>query len=405
MKAVRAVVFWCHLIVGVLVAAVVVVMSATGVLLTYQKQIQSWADTRGLAGGPTIANASRSSLDSVIARVAASTGTAPTAVTIRTARDAPLEVTLGRERRVFVDAYTGRVLGEGSPRTRNFFRTVTAWHRTLGAAGENRALGRAITGFANAGFLFILLSGLFLWWPRTWTRTRLRNVALFRRRMSGKARNFNWHNTIGVWSFLPLVAIAGSGVVMSYPWANALVYRVMGEQPPQQQQAPAASTAAPGGTRAPKEASSAPMSATLPLDAAVAAGIERMPDWRAISIQLPSPSAQTLTVSLDAGAGGQPQRRGSLVINRANATPVRWEPFSAQTPGRRLRSMLRFAHTGELLGPVGQTIAGVVSLGAVVLAWTGVALALRRLITRRRRSTRVAANTRPVPTSELDTAA
>jgi uncharacterized iron-regulated membrane protein len=43
-------------------------------------------------------------------------------------------------------------------------------------------------------------------------------------------------------------------------------------------------------------------------------------------------------------------------------------------------SWLRFAHTGEIYGLLGQTVAGLVSLGAVVLVYTGMALALRRLV-------------------------
>jgi hypothetical protein len=39
---------------------------------------------------------------------------------------------------------------------------------------------------------------------------------------------------------------------------------------------------------------------------------------------------------------------------------------------------MRFAHTGEVLGIPGQTVAGLVSAGAVVLVWTGIALTLRR---------------------------
>ena len=48
------------------------------------------------------------------------------------------------------------------------------------------------------------------------------------------------------------------------------------------------------------------------------------------------------------------------------------------TLGRRLRMVLRFAHTGEVVGIVGQTIAGVVSAGASVLVYTGLALSWRR---------------------------
>lgn len=409
MKIVRKVVFWCHLSVGVLVASVVVLMSATGVLLTYQKQMQSWADTRGLAGGAPSAHAPRLSVDSLLARVQTATSAAPTAVLVRSDATAPVEVTLGRDRKAFVNAYTGAVLGAGSSGMRDFFRVVTAWHRTVGAAGDRRALGRSITGFANLGFFFIVLSGLFLWWPRTWTRARLRNIALFRRGTSGKARDFNWHNTIGVWSVVPLVAIVGSGIVMSYPWANALVYRVMGEQPPQQQQAPRGEGQVGGRgtgrvTSAGRERGEAP-AASLSVDSALAISAATMTDWRSISIQLPSPSAKTLTASIDGGTGGQPQLRGSLVIDRSTASISRWEPFSSQTPGRRLRSILRFVHTGEVLGLTGQTIAGLVSLGSLVLAWTGVVLALRRFVTWRRRAARGADEPRRVAVPELDTAA
>jgi hypothetical protein len=59
---------------------------------------------------------------------------------------------------------------------------------------------------------------------------------------------------------------------------------------------------------------------------------------------------------------------------------VRWEPFSSQSPGRRARSWLRFAHTGEVYGLFGQTVAGLVSAGGALLVWTGLSLALRRFL-------------------------
>ena len=52
--------------------------------------------------------------------------------------------------------------------------------------------------------------------------------------------------------------------------------------------------------------------------------------------------------------------------------------FDDLTRGRRWRSMLRFAHTGEVWGLTGQTMAGVASAAACVLVYTGFALAWRR---------------------------
>ena len=40
----RKTIFWLHLITGVSVAAVVVLMSFTGVILTYERQMAAWID-------------------------------------------------------------------------------------------------------------------------------------------------------------------------------------------------------------------------------------------------------------------------------------------------------------------------------------------------------------------------
>ena len=45
MKTVRTVLFWCHLVAGLVAGLIVLVMSVTGVLLTYEKQMLLWADT------------------------------------------------------------------------------------------------------------------------------------------------------------------------------------------------------------------------------------------------------------------------------------------------------------------------------------------------------------------------
>jgi hypothetical protein len=75
-----------------------------------------------------------------------------------------------------------------------------------------------------------------------------------------------------------------------------------------------------------------------------------------------------------------------LTLNRNTAHIEKWEPYASQSAGRRARTWLRFAHTGEVYGLTGQTFAGVVTGGAVVLVWTGLALAFRRLLAARKRS-------------------
>ena len=133
---------------------------------------------------------------------------------------------------------------------------------------------------------------------------------------------------------------------------------------------------------------------------------QQVTDWQSISLQLPTSAAAPLTFNIDRGNGGQPQKRAQLVLDRNSGEVVKWEPFSSFTRGRQLRSILRFAHTGEVLGVAGQTIAGIVSLGGAVLVITGLALAFRRLyawLTRRAKSRpRAVAVAEPLPDSVGD---
>jgi uncharacterized iron-regulated membrane protein len=114
------------------------------------------------------------------------------------------------------------------------------------------------------------------------------------------------------------------------------------------------------------------------LDAAYAQALAAVPAWRTMALRIPQASQPSIAVTVDEGFGGQPQFRHTLTIARADGVVETQEMFGDQSRGRRLRSWLRFAHTGEYYGLPGQTIAGIVSAGGVVLVYTGIALALRR---------------------------
>jgi uncharacterized iron-regulated membrane protein len=232
---IRSVLFWLHLAAGLAAGLVIFVMCVTGTLLMYERQIVEWAD-RGFRPEAPPAGAAALPVETLLARVRAADPASPlpSGVTRQADPAAPALVNLGRERSLYVDPYTGKILGEASPRVRAFFRAVTDWHRWLAAKGESRDRGRAATGASNLAFLFLVLSGIFLWLPRRWNRPQLRLRTWFRRGVSAKARDFNWHHVIGLWSWLPLVLIVATGVVMSYPWANALLFRLAGDTPPRQ---------------------------------------------------------------------------------------------------------------------------------------------------------------------------
>jgi uncharacterized iron-regulated membrane protein len=268
-----------------------------------------------------------------------------------------------------IHPYTGQVLGEGSKTVRAFFRAVTGWHRWLGAQDDERAAARAVTGACNLGFLFLVLSGLYLWVPRIWTRRQLRNVLWFRRGLSGKARDFNWHNVFGAWAAIPLALIVFSGVVLSYPWAGRLIYRLAGESPPERQGPPG------GGER--RSPGAVPLDG---LDRAWAVAERQEPGWRTITLRLPSEADAPVAFTIYRGQRGRPDLRAQLTVDRHSGGIVRWEPYSSQSRGQKLRGWLRWVHTGEAGGFPGQTLAGLASACGALLAWTGLSLAWRRCL-------------------------
>lgn len=373
MKRFRTVLFWCHLVCGVSAGLVVFVMSATGALLAFEKQIVAFAD-RGFRSAPPAANAAPRGPETFLPTLLAARPEAvPTSVTFRAAAEAPVTVGLAGGRLVYLDAYDGHVLGEGSRGVRSFFDVVEGLHRWLALAGAGRPPARLVTGIANLVFLFIVVSGLYLWLPRIWSKASVRAVAWFRGGLAGKARDFNWHNTIGLWSAIPLAVVVACAVPMSFSWGNDLVFRLAGEEPPKRPAGPPG-----GGSGGGRGATTADSAAWRGLDAAFARARTQVEGWRSLTVRVPGSPKAPLVVTIDSGTGGQPQRRGQLTVDRETGAVSKWEPFAANSAGRRARLWTRFLHTGEALGLAGQLVAGIASLGATVLVWTGLALAFRR---------------------------
>jgi uncharacterized iron-regulated membrane protein len=380
----RKVFFWMHLCTGSVAGLVVLIMSATGVLLAYERQINAWAD-RGFRHAAPSASAGRLPVETLLAGAKGKVTGTPTGLTLKSDREAPAALEFGRQRMVYLNPYTGEVLGEGAQGTRTFFQQVEQGHRFLAFSGASRATARTVTGVANLLFFFLVCSGIYLWWPRAWTRQYLRPAVWFRGGLRGKARDWNWHNTIGIWCAVPLFFIVLSGVVMSFPWANRLLFRMAGNEAPVQQ-GPGG-----GGGRENRRGGGEHRSSFEGLNALWARAEQQEPRWRSISMRLPGGGNAPVSFAIDAGDGGRPDLRSTLTLDRKTAVVKSWETFSSFNLGRQLRSWVRFGHTGEAGGVVGETVAGLASLGAAFLVWTGLALALRRLAAARARRARSAA--------------
>jgi uncharacterized iron-regulated membrane protein len=300
----------------------------------------------------------------------------PTAIVLRNQTEAAIQFSIGRSKTVYVDPYTGAVLGVSSERAHEFFLAVERLHRALGAPLGSKTVGHWLAAISNLLFGALILLGVILWMPRKWIRKAVRASIIFRTGLRGRARAWNWHNVIGIWCALPLLVIAVTGIVMSYSWANALLFRLAGSTP--------AATGREGGDRRPLgRQSTAGPEPNYDQMFTVARGLNS--GWHTITLNVARDASATVAAVIDTGTGGQPQKRSQYLLNRNTGALVKTSTFADGSLGQRLRAFVRFGHTGEYGGWPGQAIAAVASLGACVLVYTGLSLSLRRLAAKLKR--------------------
>lgn len=377
-------------------------LAVTGVILTYEAQLNEWA-LRDYRADPPSPGVAPLGLDDLIARVSGGTPAGlVTSAALRRDPRKPAVLGLDDGTTVYVDRFTGERLGNGDTRMRRFLRSVMYWHRWFALDGEYRIIGRTVVAIANLGFLFLLVSGIYLWWPSAGSRAAWKHALWFRPRLRGRARDYNWHKVIGFWSAVPLVIIVFSGATISYQWAADFVHRLAGDTPPFQQSPrpwqsetretpsvapdPATSSPATPGVFARELGSIRGRSAFVELQVLAAKAGAGTPEWRTLTIDLPESIHDPVVVTVDRGTGRQPSKREDLLFDRATGELVGRAGYPTFTRGFKIRRWLRFAHTGEVYGVVGQTIAGVVSLAVAVLVWTGLAMSWRRFFGPARRT-------------------
>lgn len=443
MKLFRKIFFWAHLVAGLVAGLSIAVMCVTGATLAFEKQLVAWAE-RDARRVEVPAGATRLPLDELARRVReANPDARPSGVTVSADPRDAVAFQLGRDSALYANPYTGEVRAPASTKMHDFMHVMEDWHRVLALGGDNRPIGKAINGVCNLAFCFLAVSGLYLWWPRSLTWRGFRAVTLFNWRLTGKARDFNWHNAVGLWCAPVLIVLTLTAVPISYRWGGDLIYRLVGETPPAQPV---------GGVPSPRDAATdtfkierpSPDARPLAQDVLLARVQADFPRWEQISFrtggmqrgQRPPQAGGNAAPREGANREGNVRREGgerrgegnrpaSDTANAASAQNPRTEtanaprgpqpvtvsireagswprtatttltlnPFTGETlkregqadftPARRIRMWTRFLHTGEALGVIGQLVAGLACLGGALLVYTGVALSYRRFFPRR----------------------
>lgn len=372
---IRKTLFWIHLVAGLAAAVPLVAMAVTGILLVFEPQIVAF-DQRGSARAAP-SSGHRLSLDTLASRALGPTAAKATMVAVHADPLRTVEFRQGKEGAVRVDPTTGNVVWR-SGGLQSGFALVERLHRWLGS----RETGGKVTGVAVLLCLVLSASGLVLWWPRK--VGALGHVLWPRRGLRGKARDWQWHNAVGV-LVLPCFAVLSiTGTIMAWPWAEAALYAAAGSEAPRRDVRVVAPGAKPGG--AAREGDAARKPSGKP-GAKAGVADKKWQDWLDSSLVHAPEGWSTVTLRAPdkPGRGAQAMFRldiphassGGTVSLKADGSFESWKP--ARTDGgTRLRFWVKPLHTGELFGLWGQIAMALATMGVLVLVWTGVALSWRR---------------------------
>lgn len=121
----------------------------------------------------------------------------------------------------FVDPYTGKIKDIYEHR-KSFFYFVMDLHRWM-LGGDT---GKLLVGICTAIFLFIISTGIVLWWPRN--RAILKQRLKIKSDAGYKRLNHDYHVVFGFYSGIFLFVFAFTGLAWSFEWFNKAIYTVTG---------------------------------------------------------------------------------------------------------------------------------------------------------------------------------
>ena len=175
-----------------------------------------------------------------------------TGVNISSDPERAYQVTLSKPRRasMYVDQYTGEITGkyERAP----FFNFMFRMHRwLLDSMKQDGGIfwGKMIVGTSTLMFVFVLISGVVVWWPRT--RKALKNSLKIVANKGWRRFWYDLHVAGGVYAFVFLLAMALTGLTWSFQWYRTGFYKTFGVevQPSMGHGNAAANATAKGGKR------------------------------------------------------------------------------------------------------------------------------------------------------------
>ena len=219
-----------HLWLSVPFGLIITLVCFSGAMLVFENEVNEWC-RRDLYYVETVKE-SPLSMDKLLEKVATTLpdSVSVTGVSISSDPGRAYQVSLSKPRRasLYVDQYTGEVKGK-SERS-GFFMFMFRMHRwlldSMNPGNEGIFWGKMIVGVSTLLLVFVLISGIVIWWPRT--RKALKNSLKITATKGWRRFWYDLHVAGGMYALIFLLAMALTGLTWSFPWYRTAFYKVFG---------------------------------------------------------------------------------------------------------------------------------------------------------------------------------
>jgi len=267
-----------------------------------------------------------------------------------------------KEAQIFsVDPYSGKVVGTVVQKNR-FFSIVLSLHRQL-LLGH---VGEVITGISCLIFVFMLLSGLILWWPKKIKDLKQRLTIKWD--ASFKRIIWDLHSAIGFYSFLVLLIISITGLTWSFKWFEKGMYLL-----------------ADGTIKKAALKVENPTKTDTKLDQKtfyqnIYYKTDSIFTYKGnIQIRMPSDTINSIQVLKEHLDLGVPNQSSAAYFDSHTGKSIKIRPYNSFSNGDKLKRLIYPIHTGSIYGYTTKIIAFLITLFAMSLPISGLLIWLGKI--------------------------
>jgi uncharacterized iron-regulated membrane protein len=121
---------------------------------------------------------------------------------------------------VLINPYTGEVTLVADHKY-EFFAIIKMLHWSFLI---NHPIGQQIIGWATFIFVFLLISGIVMWWPKNLKKSNFDKSFKVKWKAKFKRVNYDLHNVLGFYVMTICLMLALTGLVWAFQWFQATVY-------------------------------------------------------------------------------------------------------------------------------------------------------------------------------------